>query len=286
MANLSFIDKQLIEEVLQMSGGYVLDFSNRTFDEFMTEVIGESIYAKYEYMSKANLLRRFIKDYPDAYIGKMIILAINYMRSKNLVTQANESKVNELLSFGQSKLGRKPKPKTSEASMDNRDDRSRIDYQALASDLLKLDAIKDAQRRGYDFEKYLNKLFGVFGLDPHASYRTDTDQIDGSFILNGNTVLLEAKYRVASLSKNDLILFENKVTRKSSFSRGLFVSLSDFDENVINYFKDRSSRIIAFSVSELYLMCIEEKDLKEVLARKFRYLDEYGIIYKHITQLL
>lgn len=285
MANLSFIDKQLIEEVLQMSGGYVLDFSNRTFDEFMTEVIGESIYAKYEYMSKANLLRRFIKDYPDAYIGKMIILAINYMRSKNLVTQANESKVNELLSFGQSKLGRKPKPKTSEASMDNRDDRSRIDYQALASDLLKLDAIKDAQRRGYDFEKYLNKLFGVFGLDPHASYRTDTDQIDGSFILNGNTVLLEAKYRVASLSKNDLILFENKVTRKSSFSRGLFVSLSDFDENVINYFKDRSSRIIAFSVSELYLMCIEEKDLKEVLARKFRYLDEYGIIYKHITQL-
>lgn len=285
MANLSFIDKQLIEDVLQMGGGYVLDFSNRTFDEFMTEVIGESIYAKYEYMSKANLLRRFIKDYPDAYIGKMIILAINYMRSKNLVTQANESKVNELLSFGQSKLGRTSKTKTSETSMDNRDNRSRIDYQALASDLLKLDAIKDAQRRGYDFEKYLNKLFGVFGLDPHASYRTDTDQIDGSFILNGNTVLLEAKYRVASLSKNDLILFENKVTRKSSFARGLFVSLSDFDESVIDYFKDRSSRIIAFSVPELYLMCSKEMDLKEVLARKFRYLDEYGIIYKHITQL-
>ena len=30
MANLSFIDKQLIEEVLGMSGGCVLDFSNRT----------------------------------------------------------------------------------------------------------------------------------------------------------------------------------------------------------------------------------------------------------------
>jgi len=39
MANLSFIDKQLIEDVLGMGGGYVLDFSNRTFDEFMTEVI-------------------------------------------------------------------------------------------------------------------------------------------------------------------------------------------------------------------------------------------------------
>ena len=285
MANLSFIDKQLIEDVLQMSRGYVLDFSNRTFDEFMTEVIGESIYDKYEYTSKANLLRRFIADYPDAYVGKMIILAIKYMRSKNLITQSNESKVNELLMLGHDKLGRSSTSKTSESSIASTFINNQIDYHALANDLFKLDAIKDAQKRGYDFEKYLNKLFGVFGLDPHASYRTDTDQIDGSFILNGNTVLLEAKYRVASLSKNDLLLFENKVTRKSSFARGLFVSLSDFDEKVISYFKDRSSRIIAFSVPELYLMCSEEIDLKEVLTRKFRYLDEYGIIYKHISQL-
>lgn len=285
MAILSFIDKQLIEEVLGMSGGYVLDFSNRTFDEFMTEVIGESIYSKYEYMSKANLLRRFIADYPDAFIGKMIVLAIKYMRSKNLVTQSNEAKVNELLLFGQSKLGKSAKPKTSEPPIATSPQRNQIDYQTLANDLFKLDVIKEAQRRGYEFEKYLNRLFGVFGLDPHASYRTDTDQIDGSFILNGNTVLLEAKYRVVSLSKNDLILFENKVSRKSSFARGLFVSLSDFDENVVNYFKDRSSRIIAVSVPEIYMMCSEEKDLREVLTRKFRYLDEYGVIYKHISQL-
>ena len=116
MANLSFIDKQLIEEVFGMSGGYVLDFSNRTFDEFMTEVIGESIYTKYPYMSKANLLRNFIADYSDAYVGKMIVLAIKYMRSRNLVTPTNEAKVNELLSFGQSKLGRTPKTKNSEHS--------------------------------------------------------------------------------------------------------------------------------------------------------------------------
>ena len=251
----------------------------------MTEVIGESIYSKYEYMSKANLLRRFIADYPDAYIGKMIVLAIKYMRSKNLVMQANEAKVNELLLFGQSKLGKSAKPKTSEPPIATSTQRNQIDYQTLANDLFKLDAIKEAQRRGYEFEKYLNRLFGVFGLDPHASYRTDTDQIDGIFILNGNTVLLEAKYRIASLSKNDLILFENKVARKSSFARGLFVSLSDFDENVVNYFKDRSSRIIAVSVPEIYMMCSDEKDLREVLTRKFRYLDEYGVIYKHISQL-
>lgn len=285
MANLSFIDKQLIEDVFGMSSGYVLDFSNRTFDEFMTEVIGESIYSKYEYMSKANLLRRFIADYPDAYIGKMIVLAIKYMRSKNLVTQANEAKVNDLLLFGQNKLGKTLKPKAKKSSTADNIVKQQIDYQRLANDLFQLDAIKEARKRGYEFEKYLNNLFSIFGLDPHASYRTDTDQIDGSFILNGNTILLEAKYRIASLSKNDLILFENKVARKSSFARGLFVSLSDFDENVINYFKDRSSRIVAFSVPEIYLMCSEGKDLVDVLTRKFRYLDEYGIIYRHLNQL-
>lgn len=284
MANLSFIEKQLIEDVFDMGSGYVLDFTNRTFDEFMMEVMGESIYSKYEYMSKANLLRKFLADYSDPYIGKMIMLAIKYMRSRNLITPAKEQKVNELLSFGQSKLGRGPKPNTFESKTNSLINKQ-INYHALAYDLFKLDSIKDTQKRGYEFEKYLNNLFGVFDLDPHASYRTATDQIDGSFILNGNTVLLEAKYRVASPSKDDLILFENKVARKSSFARGLFVSLSDFDENVINYFKDRSSRIIALSVTEIYLMCNEEKNLKEVLMRKFRYLDEYGIIYKHLKQL-
>lgn len=285
MANLSFIDKQLIEDVFGMSSGYVLDFTNRTFDEFMIEVIGESIYSKYEYMSKARLLRRFIDDYPDAYVGKMIVLAVKYMHSRNLITPANQAKVDELLSFGQSKLGRKQNTKTRESSVSKASGTIKVDYQVLANDLLTLDAIKDAQKRGYEFEKYLNKLFSVFGLDPHASYRTDTDQIDGSFILNGNTILLEAKYRVAQLSKNDLILFENKVSRKSQFARGLFVSLSDFDENVVNYFKDRSSRIIALSVPEIYMMCNQEKDLRDVLNRKFRYLDEYGIIYRHLNLL-
>ena len=39
MAQLSFAEKQLIETVFGMSGGYVLDFSNREFEEFMKDVV-------------------------------------------------------------------------------------------------------------------------------------------------------------------------------------------------------------------------------------------------------
>lgn len=173
------------------------------------------------------------------------------MRSRNLVTPTNETKVSELLSVGQSKLGRTPKTKNSEHPNPKPTVDIQVDYKELVTVLLKLDALNDAQKRGYEFEKYLNKLFSVFGLEPHTSYRTDTDQIDGSFILNGNTILLEAKYRAAQLSKNDLILFHESL----------------------------------LYLSQKYMMCSQEKDLRDVLTRKFRYLDEYGIIYRHINLL-
>ena len=55
MANLSFNEKQLIESVFDMSSGYVLDFSNRTFEEFMKDVVNYNIYEKYPGLSKAKM---------------------------------------------------------------------------------------------------------------------------------------------------------------------------------------------------------------------------------------
>lgn len=284
MANLNFIDKQLIEDVFGMKSGYVLDFSNRTFDEFMQEVMGESIYSKYEYMSKANLLRQFISDYSDSFVGKMLLLAITYMQSKDMISNDNAEQVEKLKAVGHRLLGRTVKQKAQTIAPDDASSNT-PNFKKLAKCLMEVDAIKNPQKRGYAFEEYLKNLFDEFSLDAHASYRTDSDQIDGSFLLNGSTVLLEAKYRTSDLSKNDLILFENKITRKSAFARGLFVSLSDFDETVVNYFKDRSARFVALSVSEIYLMCEREYDFRTVLAKKFRYLDEYGVIYRNINYL-
>lgn len=284
MANLNFIDKLLIEDVFGMKSGYVLDFSNRTFDEFMQEVMGESIYSKYEYMSKANLLRQFISDYSDSFVGKMLLIAITYMQSNGMISDDNAEQIEKLKALGQRLLGRSVKQKVQTVAPDDVAPNT-PNFKKLAKCLMEVDVIKNPQKRGYAFEEYLKNLFDEFSLDAHASYRTDTDQIDGSFLLNGSTVLLEAKYRTSDLSKNDLILFENKITRKSAFARGLFVSLSDFDETVVNYFKDRSARFIALSVSEIYLMCEREYDFRTVLTKKFRYLDEYGIIYRNINYL-
>ncbi len=62
MENLTHIEKQKLERELGMGTGYVLDFSNRTFEEFFREVVGIQIYdSRYDYGSgsKANRMRAF-----------------------------------------------------------------------------------------------------------------------------------------------------------------------------------------------------------------------------------
>ena len=53
MSDLTFIEKTKLEKLFAMGGGYVLDFSDRTFAEFVVESTGKEIYdAKYEYASR------------------------------------------------------------------------------------------------------------------------------------------------------------------------------------------------------------------------------------------
>lgn len=62
MSSLTHIEKQKLERELAMSGGYVLNFTNRTFEEFFREVVGVQIYDPRFNLSsgsKANRMRAF-----------------------------------------------------------------------------------------------------------------------------------------------------------------------------------------------------------------------------------
>src|SRR5688572_13693216 len=75
MADLTILEKRQLERVLQMGSGYVLNFSNRTFQEFVADSVSRDIYdARYAYGggSKANLLRGFIKEEGNRIVGKLL----------------------------------------------------------------------------------------------------------------------------------------------------------------------------------------------------------------------
>ena len=81
MSDLSYIERDRLERCFDMGDGYVLDFSNRTFQEFVLDSVGLDIYeAKYDYESgsKANRLRAIWKKEPNHVAGKLISDLLGY----------------------------------------------------------------------------------------------------------------------------------------------------------------------------------------------------------------
>lgn len=81
MADLTPLEKRSLEQLLGMGGGYVLNFSNRTFQEFVLDTVGKDIDdAKYSYASgsKANRLRGFWSSEPNPTVGRLLSALIEY----------------------------------------------------------------------------------------------------------------------------------------------------------------------------------------------------------------
>lgn len=75
MATLQPIEKKYFEDLLNLSSGYVLDFTNATFAEFFRDTVHIDIYAsKYAFNgeSKAKRLRAFVEVESDILVGKAL----------------------------------------------------------------------------------------------------------------------------------------------------------------------------------------------------------------------
>ncbi len=94
MANLTTNEKQILEKLFQMGGGYVLNFSDRTMGEFFRDDIGVDIYAKkYDYGSgsKANRIRGFWLKADDTLVGKTIIKLIDYIENQIVIEKLDQA---------------------------------------------------------------------------------------------------------------------------------------------------------------------------------------------------
>lgn len=88
MAKLTTNEKQILEKLFQMGGGYVLNFSDRTIGEFFRDDVGIDISSKkYNYASgsKANRLRGFWLAADDKTVGKAIGKLLGYIESQILI---------------------------------------------------------------------------------------------------------------------------------------------------------------------------------------------------------
>src|SRR5579885_3620964 len=86
MADLTFLEKRHFERLFGMSSGYVLDFSDRTFDEFAIDSIGRHISDeryKSAGTSKANRVRAFWSIDANHIVGKLMKDMVRYAASSS-----------------------------------------------------------------------------------------------------------------------------------------------------------------------------------------------------------
>jgi len=157
------------------------------------------------------------------------------------------------------------------------------DYAGLMGKLMTLSGL-DPQPRGYAFENFLKQVFGAFGLLPRGGFRTTGEQIDGSFVLAGETYLLEAKWQNAQTPAADLYAFQGKLRARANWARGLFVSYSGFTQDGLTAY-GRGGSVVCMDGLDLHDALLGEIPLSHVLEQKVRRSVETGEVFARVRDL-
>ena len=270
-----------------MGGGYVLDFSDRTFGQFFAQElncdIDDPAYAE-NGRSKGKRLRCFLQKV-DAPTVVLTLKALweyrEAKRASNHKGEAVENAHGRLLTLinrleGKAEaaqpVGQPPEPAF---------DRPRL--LALRNELIGLAQLA-VQARGYAFETLLRDLFNVYGLKARDPFRLKGEQIDGSFVLQGEIYLVEAKWQAAPTGVADLHTFHGKLEQKAAWTRGLFVSNSGFTEDGLAAF-GRGKRVICMDGLDLFETLNRELPLNYVLESKVRRAAETGLPFARVRDL-
>ncbi|WP_270994289.1 restriction endonuclease [Listeria seeligeri] len=283
MADINYIEKSYFEDLFGMSSGYVLDFSNRSFQEFIFDSIQIDIYAQYPELSKAKILRNLIKDYDNLTVGKLLLELLTYMKIKKLVNSDTGENFKECARIGRRLIGKEetePNAPSSTASPEIVND---MDFEYFKDKLSQLAQLDDPRKRGFAFEKYLKELFDSANLNPRGSFKIIGEQIDGSFELNNAFYLLEAKWTGKKAEKSDLVIFNEKVSSKSGYTRGLFISYSGYGTDAVSTLSHgRTINIILMTCEELAISLSRGINIRDIITDKTRALAEEGNCYKSV----
>lgn len=142
------------------------------------------------------------------------------------------------------------------------------------------------QAAGLKFEKVLNQLFELAGLAPRQAFRVVGEQIDGSFDLDHETYLVEAKWEKESVSESALLVFRGKIEGKSAFTRGLFISLNGVTDGARHAItQGKQPTFFVIDGYDLTMVLSGQIALADFLRERRRLLAEEGKVVVPFPQL-
>lgn len=146
---------------------------------------------------------------------------------------------------------------------------------------------QDRQAAGYALENLLNELLRLFDLEPRPPFRVTGEQIDGSFLLDYETYLVEARWHQHPVSESDLLGFRGKIEGKSAFTRGVFISLNGFSSQAIDAIvRGKQPTFFLMEGYDLTTVLEGQADLPPLLRFKLRKLTEEGAVFVSAREFL
>ena len=155
----------------------------------------------------------------------------------------------------------------------------------LKSEFGRIAQMKNAQSRGYAFEKFLTKLFQTFDITIRGSYKIDGEQIDGAFTLDNMDYLLEAKWQSAPIDAPDISIFSDKVDNKLDNTLGLLISMNGFTERAVSNNRKHRPNILLMDGRDLAAILERTIDLPELISKKKIHAAQTGEIMVSAFQL-
>jgi hypothetical protein len=156
---------------------------------------------------------------------------------------------------------------------------------ALFAEFTDLLSQSDAQQaRGYRLEEMLGELATLDGLMYKPPYRKSTvSQTDGMVTFDGFQYLIEARWRAAQADVNAIGALVAKVSRNLDSTRGLFVSMAGFRDEVVREIENGSKNVLLMAGNEFAHVLEGRKTLEEALRLKVEEAAARGRIYFDIT---
>jgi hypothetical protein len=272
------------------------------FDMFARAGIPEEMYLKYEHEPKFKIARQLVADLEvrgdDGYLFQRRLLSelcglrrlpdadlpdrdagLDALRRLKLAAHEHDLGVDE------SRVSAGRRMANAETGVQKAREREKR-LSELRRAFCELSSSADRQRRGYGLEDLLKELFALHEIRYRKSYKAAGEQIDGFFSFGGFDYLVEARWRANQPSLENLLSFKGKVDRKIESTRGIVVSMTGFDSEVVRRVRDAgSANLVLMDGYDLTLILEGRLSLVDALQAKVERAAQEGVIYFQLAGL-
>ncbi len=128
-------------------------------------------------------------------------------------------------------------------------------------------------------------MFTLDNLKPRGPFRLIGEQIDGSFVWNGRTHLLEAKWTKQSCGGAEFGAFSYKIDGKAADTRGLFISINGYSPQAIQALNSKGAlKFVCVDGAHIVRALSVAQSLSGLLERIWRHAEETGDAYLAVSR--